>query len=310
MRVAMTMRVALVLAALAMPALGWGKVLNVEFKFTPYTGDTKNDHVKTVAGTATVFVNGIFVAAQPVQSEEVPVMFDEREIAPSVWLPTESLGQLLRPGKNTFRVEFDPASSAPYKAQLRWAEVTDQVQREERPDGGSSTNQANEGVESKDAKGKLVMTREFQADFAKPQPWHAYPAVTALSDDDKQKLLALVTERASWFKPDFAGVYKELGTRENIDLERLKQEKCLDKVYAAGVRIGAPKPETVVIDTTDSAAVVVRGKGEHLYVLDPKQFEKVTDEEVQMCAGIALSMVYQPRLVVVRGADGTWTALP
>jgi hypothetical protein len=33
---------------LAWPVLGWGKVLNVEFNFTPYTGDTKADEVQTV----------------------------------------------------------------------------------------------------------------------------------------------------------------------------------------------------------------------------------------------------------------------
>jgi hypothetical protein len=303
-------RTALVVAALAVPALGWGKVLNVEFKFTPYTGDTKNDHVQSVAGTATVYVNGIFVASQPIQSEELPVMFDEREIAPSVWLPTESLGAVLRPGKNTVRIEFEPKAATPYKAQLRWAQVTDQVTEDERPDGGRATNQANEGVENKDAKGKIVLTKEFQADFAKKQPWHDYPAVTSLTDDDKQKILALVAERAGWFKPDFAGVYAALGSQENVDLARLKKEKCLDKAYDVGVRIGAPTADMVEIATTDSAAVSVRGKGEHLYVLDPSQFEKVKDEDVQMCAGMALAMVYQPRLIVVRAPDGTWKAVP
>jgi hypothetical protein len=66
----------------------------------------------------------------------------------------------------------------------------------------------------------------------------------------------------------------------------------------------------VEIATTDSAAVSVRGKGEHLYVLDPSQFEKVKDEDVQMCAGMALAMVYQPRLIVVRAPGGTWKAVP
>lgn len=303
------MRTALVVAALAVPALGWAKVLNVEFKFTPYTGDTKNDKVTTVAGTATVFVNGIFVAKQPVESEEVPVLFDEREIAPSVWLPTESLGALLRPGKNTFRVEFEPTAKKPYKAQLRWAQVTDEVREEDSPGGGSATNQANEGVENKDATGTLVMTKDFQADFAKKQPWHDYPAVTSLTDDDKQKIVALVAERAGWFKPDFAGVYGALDAIEGVEVAKLRQEKCLDRVYAAGVRIGAPSADAIDVTTTDSAAVVVRGKGEHLYVIDPRQFEKVKDEETQMCAGMALAMVYQPRLVVVRAPDGTWKAV-
>jgi hypothetical protein len=294
------------LALAGVPAISTAKVLNVEFKFTPYTGDTKDDHVKTVAGKATVYVNGIFVAQQPVESEEVPVLFDEREIAPSVWLPTESLGALLRPGKNTFRVEFEPAAATPYKAQLRWAEVTDQVKE----DDGRSTNQANEGVENKDAKGKIVMTRDFTADFAKKQAWHDYPAVTTLTDDDKQKITALVGERAAWFKPDFAAIYETLGANENVDVARLKKEKCLDKVYAAGVRIGPPKPGTLDVATTDSAAVVVRGQGEMMYDVDRSKFDKIKDEDVQMCAGMALAMVYPPRLIVVRTPDGAWQPLP
>ncbi len=302
--------VMLVTALLAWPALGWGKVLNVEFKFTPYTGDTAADKVQTVPGTATVYVNGIFVAKQPVEKDDVPVMFDEREIAAAVWVPTESLGALLRKGRNTIRIEFEPSVATPYKAQLRWAQVTDQVQEEEQPGGGRATNQANEGVDSKDAKGRLVMERAFDADFAKEEPWHRYPAVTSLSDDDKQKIMALVTERAGWFKPDFAGIYKALEGNENIKVANVRKEKCLDAVYAAGVRIGPPKPGTYDIATTGSAAVVVQSKGEMLYDIDRSAFAKVKDEDVQMCAGMTLGTVYQPRVIVVRAPDGAWQIMP
>ena len=37
--------------------------------------------------------------------------------------------------------------------------------------------------------------------------WHHFSAITALTDDDKQKLGALVKERADAFKPDFAALY-------------------------------------------------------------------------------------------------------
>ena len=303
------MRTAVLVVLLAWPVLGWGKVLNVEFNFAPYTGDTKADEVQTVPGTATVYVNGIMVASQVIKQDTVPVLFDEREIAASVWVPTQSLGSLLRKGKNRIRVEFAPSVATPYKAQLRWAQVTDQVQEEDTPGGSRSTNQANEGVETKDAKGKLTMEREFDADFATAQPWHAYPAVTTLTGDDKQKVLALAVERAGWFAPDFAGIYTALAGNEGIEVAQVRAAKCLDAVYAAGVRIGPPKAGTYDITTTGSAAVVVQSKGEMLYDIDRAAFDKVTDEDVQMCAGMVLGTIYQ-RLIAVRTPDGTWQGVP
>lgn len=309
MRTAIVMG-ALLAAQLAGATLAGAKTVNVEFKFTPYTGDTVADHVETVPGTATVYLNGIVAAAQPIGKEEVPVLFDAREVGPAIWVPTASLAQLLRKGRNTIRIEFVPEAATPYTAELRWAEVTDQVFEEERPGGGSATNQANEGVERKKATGKLVMEREFQADFAPEQPWHAYPPVTSLSEEDRQKILALVAERASWFAPDFAGIYGALARNEDIPVAKLREARCLDKVYAAGVRIGPPKAGTFDVVTTGGPAVVVQSKGEMLYDVDRAALEKVKDEDVQMCAGIALAAVYQPRLVVVRAPDGTWQPVP
>ena len=75
-----------------------------------------------------------------------------------------------------------------------------------------STNQANEGVDDRKAvKGKVVFEREFPADFALDLPWHHYPAVTSLTEEDKQKIAALLKTRAGWFKPDFAALYKRAG---------------------------------------------------------------------------------------------------
>jgi hypothetical protein len=298
---------ALVLALLA-PAIAWPAVLNVEFKFTPYTGDTKADHVESVAGTARVLVDGVPVAEQPVQKQDMPVMFDAREIAPAVWIPVDSLGPVVRKGKNTIRVEFDPQdASTPYKAELRWATVTDQVR--EGGDAGShhATNQADEGVEKKDAKGKLVMEREFTADFAKDRAWHHYPAVTSLDDADKAKLVTLLEERASWFKPDFGKVYAALEGNEHLRLADVKQLKCLDAVYAEGLRLKVPPAAQLEFVTTGQAEVVVRRKGgEMLYDADTSVFDRIKDEDVQMCAGVTLAAVYPPRLIAVRAPDGTW----
>ena len=172
------------------PALAGAKVLNVEFKFTPYTGDAKkDDQVQSVAGTARVLINNVPYAEQPVRKDTLPVMFDEREIAAAVWVPTESMGPALRKGKNTIKLEFEPEDAkAPYRAQFRWASVTDQVTEREHEGGKHSTNQADEGVDDKEAKGTVVFEREFVADFAKDMPWHHFPAVASLGYYDRQKL--------------------------------------------------------------------------------------------------------------------------
>jgi hypothetical protein len=62
-----------ILLALALsPSLAAAGVLNVEFKFTPFTGDTKEDHFESVPGTARVLLNGVPYAEQPVQEQTLP----------------------------------------------------------------------------------------------------------------------------------------------------------------------------------------------------------------------------------------------
>ena len=87
----------------------------------------------------------------------------------------------------------------------------------------------------------------------------------------------------------------------------MKAAKCLDKAYAAGARIAAPPAAEIEFVTTGSPEVVVRAKqGMLFFPADMSVFEKITDEDVQMCIGMALSVVYPPRLVVVRSAAGAW----
>jgi hypothetical protein len=287
------------------------KVVNVEFKFTPFVGDpAKADQVETVPGRAEVFLNNLPIAEQPVEKQEVPVLFDAREVAPAVWLPVESLGGALRKGKNTIRIEFTPADAkAPYRAQLRWASVTDETMEEGDAGHHKSTNQADEGVEDKKATGKVVFERAFVADFAADLPWHYAPAVTELSDADKQQLKAMVQGRAEAFKPDFAELYKLLEKNQKVDLSALKTAKCLDKAHAAGVRIAAAPADEIEVVTTDGPAVVVRAKSGNLYrPADPSAFERIEGEETQMCVGMALFVAYPPRLALVRTASGGWEA--
>ncbi len=119
---------------MAAASLAPAAVINVEFKFTPFVGDpAKDEKVTTVPGKAVVFINNVPFAEQEVHKDEVSVLFDEHEVAPSVWVPMSSVGPVVRKGKNKIRIEFTPDDSAKvYRAQLRWASVTDQTMEETR----------------------------------------------------------------------------------------------------------------------------------------------------------------------------------
>jgi uncharacterized protein (DUF305 family) len=303
---------ALAFVAVATPHSAAAKVLNVEFKFTPFVGDpATQDEVTTVAGTAEMFVNGVPVGKQEVGVGGAAVLFAAREIAPSVWLPVESLGALLHRGSNEFRVVFVPAEAkAAYRAQLRWATVTDEVTGEQGEGTASATNQAAEGVETRDVTGTLVMERTFDTPFAEDLAWHHAPAETALSAADRRDLRALVDARIAAYAPDFSQLYglMEAPGGVTIDVAEVKRLKCIDAVHAAGLRIVAPPPERFDVALTGSAAVVLSATDGPLYrPADMAALEKVTDPDLQMCAGAALMRAFPPRLVVVRKAKGGWS---
>jgi hypothetical protein len=283
-------------------------VLNVEFKFTPYTGDTKNDQVDSVAGTARVVLNGVAVAEQPVSAQSLPVLFDAREIGPAVWVPVASLGPAVRKGKNSIRIEFEPADAAlSYKAQLRWATVTDQTSRTESGEGQvSETNQTGEGGEEKQGKGKIAFEREFTADFAQDLPWHHYPVITAVEDKDRQALADLVKARAEIYKPKFEAVYTLLAAKPGVEVPRVRKAKCLDAAYKAGVRVPAPPADQLEFGVSGNPEVVVRRKGGDLFTFDPSQFQRIKGDDTQMCAGMVLEMVFPRQMVVVRNPAGAW----
>jgi hypothetical protein len=290
------------------PVLATAGVINVEFNFAPFIGDPAKDNlVETVPGRASVYINNVPVVEKDVHKSEVPVLFDEREVAASVWLPVGSLGPVLRKGKNKVRIEFDPTDSkAPYHAQFRWASVTDQVTRTEDTSGRvRETNQIDEGVDDRTATGRVVFEREFMADFAADLPWHHYPPVTTLTDEDKKALGMLVKERVEVFKPNFAAAYQMLKDNPNINLVELKKKKCLDKGYAAGIRVGAQPPDRLDFLTTGNPEIVVQSKtGSLYYPLSEKK--RIKDENLQMCLGAVFSVLYPPRMVVVRSASGKW----
>ena len=278
-------------------------VINFEVQFTPFTGDIKKSEVQTVPGKALVYLNNVPIAEQDVEKKNVPVLFDNREIAPAVWVPVKSLGGLVRKGRNTIRIEFVPTDAkAAYQSRLQWNEVTDSV----RSGPGTSTNRGGEGMETKASQGKAVFEKEFAGDFATELPWHKYPTIASLTDDDKQKLIALVKERADAFKPKFESIYQILSANPQVQLAEIRKIGCLEKAHAAGVRVPVPNAAELEFAMTGTSVVVISRKGGWLYPFEQKQFAKVKGEQVQMCAGIALSVAYPPRLIVARAPDGRW----
>ena len=158
-----------------------------------------------------------------------------------------------------------------YRAQLRWASVTDEPTEEVAPGSVKSTNQANEGVDDRKAlQGKVVFEREFAADFALDLPWHHYPAVTSLTDEDKQKIALLLKTRAEWFQPDFASVYKAIDDNESLKVDDVRRARCLEAVYKLGVRVTAPPAAELEFTTTNGPEVMVTRKDGSLFGLGRK----------------------------------------
>lgn len=249
-------------------SLSMAGVINIEFKFTPFVGDPATAKtVETVPGKASVYVNNVPIAEKEVAKEEVPVLFEDHEIAATVWVPVSSLGPVVRKGKNTIKIDFVPTDSKlQYRAQLRWASVIDKTSTtESKPGRVTETNQAGEGVDDRKVTGRVVLEREFVADFAADLPWHHYPAVTSLGDDDRKTLVKIVKDRADAFKPDFAAVYRMAEGKSGVDLPGIKKMKCFAKGYAAGVRVGFPSLDQIDFVTTGNQEVVLRGKTGDLF---------------------------------------------
>lgn len=284
-------------------------VISIEFKFAPFTGDAKKvDMVQSVPGKARIFLNNVLLAEQNVKQQDLPVVIEDREVAPAVWIPAESLSLGLRKGKNMMRIEFQPtAANMSYTAQLRWESVTDQTTGGKQGGKSSTTKQTAAGGEEKQAQGTVVFEQEFIADFAMDLPWHHYPAVTTLSDADKQRIAALVQARVEAFQPNFGEFYKMLQGKPGIDLVDIRKNKCVDAAYNAGVRIAAAAPEQLAFTLTGHPEVVVQSKGGgDLYTADIQPFQRIKGDKIQMCANIALSVVYPSHFVVVRTPAGAW----
>jgi len=85
--------------------------------------------------------------------------------------------------------------------------------------------------------------------------------------------------------------------------------KCLDKAYAAGVRMAPPSPAELEFVTTGNPEIVVRRKEGPLFQPDQRAFARIKGDELQMCADMLISLVYPPQLTAAHKPDGLWEAV-
>jgi hypothetical protein len=131
--------------------------------------------------------------------------------------------------------------------------------------------------------------------------------ITTVSAEDKKSLAALLKARTEVFKPDFAAAYKLLSANRSIQVAEVRKLKCLDAAYAAGVRIAPAAADQIDYVMTGNPEIVVTSRTGELYpVADPKTFERIKGDEVQMCAGMMLSILFPARMAVVRTPSGEW----
>jgi len=91
----------------------------------------------------------------------------------------------------------------------------------------------------------------------------------------------LVNERVKAFKPDFAEAYKILKNMRDLNLAEMKKAKCLEKAYAAGVRVAVQPVDKIDFATTGNPEVVVRGKTGSLF--NPSIRKRSTASRVMRC---------------------------
>ncbi len=286
-------------------------VLNVEFNFSPYTGNPdKEDVVVFVRGEARLFINGLPFADVPVKEQPYKIIFSDREISSApVAVNGDSFGALLLKGRNTLRVEFLPAEpKRTYTADLTWALVTDGVTETRDARGAvSTTNLAQKGRDRKTVQGRVVLEREFDADFARDRPWHHYPAVKELHDSDKQQIRALVAQRLQALEPGFDAFYAWL-EKHNFKVADIRRNKLLEKIHASRLRIKMADAARLEFVVGGGPGVMIRAAGgEPLYKpQNPQVLAKIGDKSAQEFAMSALPQLFPSRLLVARNPAGTW----
>jgi hypothetical protein len=164
-----------------------------------------------------------------------------------------------------------------------------------------------EGKEEKSVTGKVVLERGFDADFAPERPWHKYEAVTALSDEDKKALAALVQKRLDAYKPGSVEAYNLIDADPRVDGAELRKLKCVDKTYGAGLRVKGPAAGQMDFVLTGKQEVVLRIKDRPLYnPVDESLFQRIKDESIMRCMIPVIEVLFPERIVAVKNPNGAW----
>ncbi|AXK39482.1 hypothetical protein DWG20_08565 [Crenobacter cavernae] len=138
--------------------------VNMEFKFTPFVGaENEAGKIEVMPGTARIYVNGALHSERKLA--KASVLADGGGVAPSLSLPVSSLGEKLKRGANTLRVEFRPAdANKRYRVQFGWAAASDSIGAADDAGRRRSGNQASStGRQTRDAVGPVAFESRFSA---------------------------------------------------------------------------------------------------------------------------------------------------
>lgn len=310
---AVAARAALAASLVIVPAVAHAAVSGLEFSFSPYLGNPdQNDAIMLVGGEARIYVNGLPHIEVEVRERKHVMNSAGRDITPAaVIIDVASFGTLLRKGRNTLRVDFFPADyKRAYTVELRWTPVGDATTGPRAAKGAAARGPVEPSRERINARSAVRIEREFDADFATGRAWHQYPAVTALSDADREQIRALLVQRLHALQPGF-GVFYAWLARNNFVVAEIRKDRVPEKIQAAGLLVRMADTGRLEFLIGPGAGVMVKPPlKEPLYWPEnPSVLSRISDAAAQEFARSILPRLFPTRLMVARNADGVWEAV-
>ncbi|MCP9887496.1 hypothetical protein KBY96_06045 [Cyanobium sp. ATX 6A2] len=312
------------LVALAAAPAG-AKPVSIQFRFTPYLPAARDaESVTTVPGVVELELNGVPMTEGPLEQKSALVMDRDDigiEVFPALWLPASQLQPLLRRGDNLLRIRFTPKDGrVTYRSQFRWKLIDDEITTSTTAEGSEvTTNHSARGGEDREVRGPVSVQHAFQAPFASVEPWHDAPAVNTLEPADRAAILALISQRASLFAPDFEAAYRFIASQPTdrggtINVPEVRRLRCLEAGYGTGIRVAAPAEAEIRLITTASPVVVARGTGEFLFSFPDQEgwaerFEALPND-IGFCFMVTFNSLFPNQFLLVKGKDGQWQILP
>lgn len=282
----------------------------LEFSFTPYRGDPlRQDRLPMVPGRVGVVLNGYPLVDGEITAVDALVLFRERRISPGLVLSTLGMGPLLRRGTNRLTLRFVPTDTGlPYRGRFQWAAITDRITRTLEPEGETLSNEGATGRQDLAAQGALELSQSFEAPFAPDRPWHHRPPIGGLEAADREALAALVGQRAASFAPPFTTAYGLLSQPGVANGTALRQARCLERGYAAGLRVTPAAPDQLRFHAGSLPAVLVGGArdGPLFRLTFPTSLPETLGEDGAICLSIAVALLFPPHLIGIRDGAGGW----